>query len=191
MLNSPEMSCHSKTLLLRFGKRTRRACWNYLYACKRLYVVQCKQVPVPLNSENNASPSRAPSADTTSAPAYRGGAGGGSRCFLTRIAASGVGSTTAELGLVPQVRSWETRALLRLPYWDAASSAVLLGLENAVTASCPSGEGPLCYLYSRSFPPRNLDFAAFQGHTPPVFRWSFFNLCSSAGTSYSNDYCAQ
>lgn len=45
VLNSPEMSCRSKTPLLRFGKGTRRACWNYFYSCKRLYVVQCKQVP--------------------------------------------------------------------------------------------------------------------------------------------------
>lgn len=77
------------------------------------YVNRCL---FPFSVRNNAFPSRALSAYTTSAPASRGGAAagdvcvcvgvgwGGSRCFLNRLEASGAGSMTAELGSVQRAR---------------------------------------------------------------------------------------
>lgn len=131
----------------------------------------------PFSVQNKAFASRALSAYTTSAPASQGGAAGdaaggvleekgGCRCSLTRLEASGVGSMTAELGPVQRARcrrldhgkhvlccgEWTRAAGRWLPCWEAASSAVLLGLEKAAASSCPSGDGPLCYLYSRRFP---------------------------------------
>lgn len=77
-----------------------------------------------------------------------------------------MGSMTAELGPVQRARcrrldhgkhvlccgEWTRAAGRWLPCWEAASSAVLLGLEKAAASSCPSGDALLFILPTFSNP---------------------------------------